>query len=103
MDGMLLISQSWAHALFDTGATHSFVSVSLVQALQLDIENCEQPLVLSTPMGGLSEVTLICKMCHLFIREHRFSANLFVLPMSEFDVILGMDWLNKYQATIDCY
>ena len=23
--------------------------------------------------------------------------------MSEFDVILGMDWLTKYQATVDCY
>ena len=103
VDGMLLISQSWAHVLFDTGATHSFVSVSLVQALQLDVENCDRPLVLSTPMGGLSEVTLICKMCHLFIEEHRFSADLFVLPMSEFDVILGMDWLTKYQATVDCY
>ena len=53
VDGMLLISQSWAHVLFDTGATHSFVSVSLVQALQLDVENCDRPLVLSSPMGGL--------------------------------------------------
>ena len=23
--------------------------------------------------------------------------------MPEFDVILGMDWLTKYQATVDCY
>ena len=89
--------------LFDTRATLSFVSVSLVQALQLDVENCDRPLGLSTPMGGLSDVTLICKMCHLFFGEHRFSTDLFVLPMSEFDVILGMDWLTKYQATLDCY
>ena len=54
-------------------------------------------------MGGLSDVTLISKMCHIFIGEHRFSADLFVLPMSEFEVILGMDWLTKYQATVDCY
>ena len=67
---MLLISQSWAHVLFDTGATHSFNSVSLVQALQLDVENCDLPLLLLTPMGGLLEVTLICKMCNIFIGEH---------------------------------
>ena len=82
-------------------STHSFISVSLVQALQLDVENF--PWVLSTPMSVLSEVTLIYNMYHLFIGEHRFSADLFVLPMSKFDVILGMDWLTKYQATVDCY
>ena len=48
-------------------------------------------------------MTLICKMCHLFIGEHRFSANLFVLLISEFDVILGMDWLTKYQAMVEYY
>ena len=27
---------------------------------------------------------------------------LFVLPLTEFDVILGMDWLSRYGACIDC-
>ena len=27
----------------------------------------------------------------------------FVIPMGEYDVILGMDWLSKYQATVDCF
>ena len=74
-----------------------------MQASQLDVENCDRPLVLSTPIGGLSKVTLIYKICQLFIGEHQFSADLFVFPMSEFDVILGMDWLTKYQAMVDCY
>ena len=70
VDGMILISSSWAHVLFDTGASHYFVSASLVRALQLHIEECDSPLVLSTLMGRLSKVILICKTCHLFIGEH---------------------------------
>src|ERR1041384_2303702 len=31
-----------------------------------------------------------------------FSASLIVLPRSDIDVILGMDWLVKYKAKIDC-
>ena len=31
-----------------------------------------------------------------------FSASLIVLPCSDIDVILGMDWLVKYKAKIDC-
>ena len=26
-----------------------------------------------------------------------------MIPMGEFDVILGMDWLSKYQAMVDCF
>ena len=31
-----------------------------------------------------------------------FSSSLVVLPRSDIDVILGMDWLVKYKANIDC-
>lgn len=30
-------------------------------------------------------------------------ANLISLPMNEFDVILGMDWLAGYHAVMDCF
>jgi hypothetical protein len=30
-------------------------------------------------------------------------ANLVVFEMSGFDIILGMDWLSKYHACVDCF
>src|SRR3954467_5368975 len=36
------------------------------------------------------------------IQSVSFSAPLIVLPRSDIDVILGMDWLVKHKATIDC-
>ncbi|KAL5583538.1 hypothetical protein UlMin_015980 [Ulmus minor] len=33
--------------------------------------------------------------------SHRDTEDLIVLPMTQFDVILGMDWLSKYQTIID--
>lgn len=35
-------------------------------------------------------------------RRKEFSADLIILDMQDFDVILGMDWLQKYKANIDC-
>ena len=29
--------------------------------------------------------------------------NFIIMDMSPYDVILGMDWLTKYQAMIDCH
>ena len=37
------------------------------------------------------------------IQGKEFEADLIRLPFHEFDIILGMDWLNKYQAVVDCY
>ena len=42
------------------------------------------------------------KKCPLVIHDREFSNDLNALPFHEFDLILGMDWLSKHQAIIDC-
>ena len=37
------------------------------------------------------------------IASHEFEADLIVLDIHDFDIILGMDWLAKHHATVDCY
>ena len=40
--------------------------------------------------------------CPIVIYDREFSAYLIALPFHEFDLILGMDWLSKRRAIIDC-
>ena len=61
------------------------------------------PLLLTTPLGRVAEISTVCKSCCLVIGHHRLFADLYVIAMEEFQVILGMDWLEKYQAMVDCY
>ncbi|GFZ14702.1 hypothetical protein Acr_24g0008920 [Actinidia rufa] len=37
------------------------------------------------------------------VQDRRFEFDFIMLSMSGFDLILGMDWLLTYQATIDCF
>ena len=55
-----------------------------------------------TPIGSRS-TNLICTYCPIEIMGWKFMADLIVMEMQDFDVILGMDWLQEYRATIDCY
>ena len=45
---------------------------------------------------------MICHGCELEISRILLTVNLRVMDMSEFDVILGMDWLTAYRVIIDC-
>ena len=48
------------------------------------------------------ECPVLCKRIPILIAEHEFPGDLIQFDMSEFDIILGMDWLTVYRANIDC-
>ena len=40
--------------------------------------------------------------CPIKLREYEFLGDLIKLSFREFDLILGMDWLSRHQAIVDC-
>ena len=88
--------------LFDSGASHSFITASVVIELGLEVEALEEPLYVSSPLGIRARIGIICHGCELEISRILFTVDLRVMDMSEFDVILGMDWLTAYRVIIDC-
>ena len=101
--GMLSIFGRSARILIDPGATHSFVSESF--ALYADREGSELDceLVVATPVGHSVIAKKVFKGCVIHIGEHELPADLICMEISDFDVILGMDWLSCHHATVDCY
>jgi len=56
----------------------------------------------STPIGSVYPTDQRVRNCPIVIQNREFFANLVVLGIQGYDVILGKDWLTTYQATIDC-
>ena len=67
VDGMLLVSNSWAHVLFDTSAPHSFISMSFVTKFGLEFESLESTLCVGVPLGRDCELSLQCSSIHINI------------------------------------
>ena len=88
--------------LFDSGASHSFIVASVVIELGLEVEALEDPLYVSSPLGIRVKIGMICHGCELEISRILLTVDLRVMDLSEFDVILGMDWLTVYKVAIDC-
>ncbi|XP_028110938.1 uncharacterized protein LOC114309408 [Camellia sinensis] len=86
-----------------SGASHSFISTACVTSLGLKPEALEIAMSVASPLGGQTRVNLVCKSCELEISDSFLICDLRVMDMSDFDVILGMDWLSVHRAIIDCY
>ena len=93
---------SWACVLIDMGTSHSFIASFFALALGLAIEVLDSVPKLDTLVRGRSTLKRVCRSCEVEIADRHFVFNFIVLDMTSFDVILGMDWLTGYRATIDC-
>ena len=102
IQGTFLLSRLWARVLFDSGASHSFIAASVVIELGLEVKSLEEPLYVSSSLGIRARIGMICRGYELEISGILLTVDLRVMDMSEFDVILGMDWLIAYRVDIDC-
>ena len=57
---------------------------------------------MSSPLGIRARIVMICRGCELEISGTLLTVDLKIMDMSEFDVILGMDWLKVYRIVINC-
>ena len=87
--------------LFESGASHSFIAPSCVRVLGLEVETLDEPLHVSSPLGTKEIIDRICRGCELEISGILLTVDLRVIDMSEFEVILGMDWLTAHRVVID--
>ena len=102
IQGTFFLSRLWPRVLFDSGVSHSFIVASVVIELGLEVEALEEPLYVSSPLGIRARIGMICRECELEISGTLLTVDLRIMDMSEFDAILGMDWLKPYRVIIDC-
>ena len=90
------------HALIDPGSTHSYVFTEHMIDKMLSVKQLAYDMHVTSPLGQSFKVNRVYKNCPLVIHDREFSIDLITLTFHEFDLILGMDWLSKHRAIIEC-
>ena len=90
------------YALIDPGSTHSYICMEKMNDKLPSIELLAYDLLVTSPLGHSVRVNRMYKNCSLLVHDREFSVDLIALPFHEFDLILGMDWLSKHRAIVDC-
>jgi hypothetical protein len=99
--GMFSVESHPAKVLFYTGATHSFVTATWVEMHDISVEPMMPPMRVNS-VGGKVQADKICSNVRVEIRGIGFPSDLIVINTPEVDVILGMNWLMKYEASVSC-
>ncbi|XP_052193851.1 uncharacterized protein LOC127802184 [Diospyros lotus] len=102
IEGTMLLSGIPMHVLIDSRASHSFISHAFAEILKEKPENLNCRMIVATPIGKSLETSSGYKDRKIQIGEVEFLVDLILLEFQDFDVILGIDFLAKYNATLDC-
>ena len=54
-----------------------------------------------TPFSNALETNIVFPTCPMLVEDRELLADLVLLDVINFDVILGMDWLAQHYATLD--
>ena len=100
--GNFTIFDTIVHALIDLGSTHSYVFTDIPNLGNLSRSETEFDILVMNPLGHSVIVNKVYRDCPIKIREYEFLGDLIELSFREFDVILGMDWLSRHRAIVDC-
>jgi hypothetical protein len=100
LTGTFFLNERPIIILFDSGASHDFMSSTCAKKAGLTLVASGAPYVISTP-GGRVAADHIAQKVPLELFGKVFITNLIILSGQGIDVILGMSWMKMHKAVLD--
>jgi hypothetical protein len=100
LTGTFSINDTPVKILFDSGATHSFISENILGKLGLKRMQTKLAYKITTPGGNISS-HLVTFGVPLKLGSEVIQSNLITIKLEGMDVILGMDWMTQHKVVLD--
>ncbi|GJR67995.1 putative reverse transcriptase domain-containing protein [Tanacetum coccineum] len=100
--GTFLLNNRYATALFDSGADKSFVSTNFSTLIDIEPVELDTSYEVELADGKVVSTNNVLIGCTLNLLNRSFPIDLMVIELGSFDIIIGMDWLSRYDAAILC-
>jgi hypothetical protein len=100
MSGIFSIHHKLVVTLFDSGATHSFISNSCGNRIGLDLCPTQGSYMISTPGGKITSNQMV-KSVPIQLGSQVIKTDLVLLNLEGIDVILGTNWMTEHRVLLD--
>nr|GEU99931.1 putative reverse transcriptase domain-containing protein [Tanacetum cinerariifolium] len=100
--GIILVNSKPARVLYDSGASVSFVSYEFSKNLSIPPNKLPLPLEVEVASDKVVVVSNVYREVDLEIDDNVFRIDLIPIMLGVFDIVIGMDWLDKYNTNILC-
>jgi hypothetical protein len=100
MTSTFSIFNQLALILFDSGASHSFISQKFSAKCQLPFCHAKGSFMITTP-GGKIVTNQLIRSVPIQLGSHIIKTTLLVLGLESVDIILGTNWMNLHQVVLD--
>ncbi|GJR67398.1 putative reverse transcriptase domain-containing protein, partial [Tanacetum coccineum] len=100
--GTILINSIPARVLYDSGASVSFVSFEFSKSLPTPPNKLPFPLEVEIAGNEIVVVSKVYRDVEIEIDDSVFKIDLIPIVLRAFDIVIGMDWLDRYNANILC-
>ena len=99
--GMFLVNKHPAIVLFDSGASHSFMSQAFASRHDQKIVEVSKGGYSINSAGATISTNKLVKNVHISIQGREYTMDLIILLGLSINVILGMNWMKHHGVLID--
>jgi hypothetical protein len=100
MTGIFSVFNQPALILFDSGASHSFISQKFSAKCQLPFYHARGSFMIATH-GGKIATNQLNRNVPILLGSRIFKTTLLILGLEGMDIILGADWMTQHRVVLD--
>jgi hypothetical protein len=89
--------------LIVSGDSHSYLDPKMVERFHLLRSNVGKYWLVLLATGSKRKIIEMVKACQLEMNVLCTKDVLNIIYLGSYDCLIGMDWLDEYQAVLDCY
>ena len=96
-------AKQFVSGLIDPSCTHSYITPIVVEIFSFKKLRHRKSWLVQLATGTKTKVSEVAEKCLLVMNGWATCVDRNILPLSSYDVLIGMDLLEAHRVNLDCY
>jgi hypothetical protein len=89
--------------LIHSGESHCYIDPKIVDRLHLEKSKLGKAIFVQLATRTKRRIHDMVRSCSISINGMNTSIDLNIIPLGSYDILIGMDWLEKHHVVLDCH